>query len=261
MGIVVRIRKLSPSSYGVRTVFLFALLFLPAFSAHAEDSIADKLEIVYGQYRIVGKESPEIQIERLIALDQELRTLIDKPWMAANRSIDKKYWKEKYQTLGVGVGHYSESLGYSGKLLAEARALDVNLTHGSYTRYADICGGLGSFAGGCGVPNLEAALSYEKTFPRGPFIEDTLITLGNFYDDLFKALKESKQGYKYDCFFRYMKNEPVTEQRELARKSALHYYTNVLALGSGNQASTRAIKEWKGNLESGESPGWHFCTD
>ena len=93
------------------------------------------------------------------------------------------------------------------------------------------------------------------------FIEDALIILGNFYDDLFKALKGSKQGYKYDCFSRYIKTEPVTEQRELARKSALHYYTNVLALGSGNQASNRAIKEWKSDLESGESPGWHFCGD
>jgi hypothetical protein len=145
-------------------------------------------------------------------------------------------------------------------LLANTKALDVNLTHGSYTLYADICGGAGSFAG-CDIPNLEAALSYEKSFPNGPFIEDTLITLGDFYDDLFKALAEAKTGYKYDCFSRYMKPGPLTEQRERARKSALRYYTKVLALGSDHPASNKAVKEWKHSLESGKSVGWHFCTD
>ena len=136
----------------------------------------------------------------------------------------------------------------------------MNLTHGSYTRYANLCGGPASFAG-CNVPNLQAALSYEKTYPKGPFIEDTLITLGEFYDDLFKALTEDKQRYKYACFSRYIKIQPVTEQRELARNLALHYYNSVLALGSDNQASNRFIAESKRNLESGKSTGWYFCGD
>ena len=202
------------------------------------------------------------RIKLLITLDQDLRRLIDKPWMVANKSIEKKSWKEKYQTIGLVVGHYSESLEYSGKLLVEAKTLDVNSTHGPYTHYADICAGLGSFSGGCDMPNLEAALLYEKDSPKGPFIEDTLIIIANFYDDLFKALKESDQkGYKYDCFSRFIGDEPMADQLEHARKSALDYYTKVLALDSDNQASNTSIREWKSNLESGNSFGWHFCAD
>jgi hypothetical protein len=240
-----------------------AVLLLLALSVHAAgDTVTGKLEEIYKQYGADRGESSESKIRRLIKLDQDLRRLINKPWTIANRSIDKKYWKDKHQIIGVSVGHYSDSLEYSGKLLVEAKSLDVNSAHGSYTHYADICGGAGSFAGVCDMPNLKAALQYEKDFPKGPFIEDTLITIANFYDDLFKALKErDTKDYKYECFSKYMNDRPITEQLEHARKSALGYYTKVLALDSDNQASNKSIREWKSNLESGDSHGWHFCAD
>lgn len=175
--------------------------------------------------------------------------------------MSRTHWKEKYQTIGVGVGHYSESLEYSGKLLAEARVLDSALLHGAYTHYANVYQGRRSFTGSWGMPNLAGALFYAKAFPKGPFIEDTLIILGNFYDDLYKALKELAQGYKHDCFSKYMARERLDEQREFARKTAIRYYTSVLDLGTGNTASNQAIKNWKINLESKMSFGWHFCAD
>jgi hypothetical protein len=85
---------------------------LSALCAHAEDLVANKLEEVYRQYQSIGKESRGVYIERLIKLDQELRRLIDEPWMVADREIDKKYWREKYQAMGLSVGHYSDSLDY-----------------------------------------------------------------------------------------------------------------------------------------------------
>ena len=245
----------------IEAVSLLFLPILPVFCAPPENLVTDQLERVYARYSVVGAVLPAARIGRLVELDQDIRKLIDVPWTIANRSLDKKYWKEKYQTIGVGVGHYSESLEYSGKLLADARVLDSALAHGAHTRYAGICGGLGSFTGPCQMPNLEAALSYAKAFPKGPFIEDTLITLGNFYDDLYKALQEPKQGYKYECFAKYMASERVAEQREVARTTAIRYYASVLALGSVNRASNQAIKNWKGGLESKESFGWHFCAD
>jgi hypothetical protein len=240
----------------------FVFLLLLTFSAHAGDTIAEKLEDIYRQYGAAREESSESRIKLLIKLDQNLRTLINKPWTRANKSINERYWKAKYHAIGVGVGHYSGSLEYSGRVLVEAKNLDVNSAHGSYTHYADICGGAGSFAGECDMPNLVAALQYEKDFPRGPFIEDTLITIGNFYDDLFKALKmRDTKDYKFECFSKYMNDKPIVEQLEHARKSALKYYTKVLTLESDNHASNRAIREWKIDLESGDSAGWHFCPD
>jgi hypothetical protein len=159
----------------------------------------------------------------------------------------------------VDVGHYSEALQYSGKLLVEAKAVDADSKHASFTAFAAVCAGGGAFF--CDMPNPGAALSYEKNFPDGPFIEDTLVILGMFYDDLFKAYREDKQGYKYECFSKYMKPGNVTGQRDFARKSALRYYQKVLTRRSENRAAIKSIAEWKRDLLSGKSLGWHFCAD
>lgn len=236
----------------------FLLFVLPA---HAEGTIGDRLEETYRRYQAALGKPDEERLKVLIELDQSLRLLINKPWTSKNRSIDNKYWKEKYQTIGVFVGHYSDALGYEGKLLRDAKALDVDLKYGAYTRYANICDGAGSFSG-CDMPNIKAAFEYETDFPTGPFIEDVLVTIGNFYDDLFKALKSKEtKDYKYDCFSKYMSDKPLTAQIENARKLAIKYYTKVLALRSDNIAANKSIEKWKGNLESGESEGWHFCGD
>ena len=78
-------------------------LLLLTFSWRAEGSVADKLEEIYGKYSTLGKENIEPRIKSLILLDKDLRTLIYEPWLIGNRSIDKKYWKEKYHTIGIGL--------------------------------------------------------------------------------------------------------------------------------------------------------------
>ncbi|MCR4346918.1 MAG: hypothetical protein NUV55_06925 [Sulfuricaulis sp.] len=231
-------------------------------SAHAADPIADKLEEIYRQYEAVKQDNSEAGVETLIRLDQELRLLIDKPWMVRNKSIDGKYWNEQYRVIGVNVGHYSDSLEYSGTLLHEAKKRDIKKLYEAYTTYSDIYGGQGSFSGGFGMPNITAALHYEKKFPTGPFIEDTLIIIGNFYDDLYKALKDrGEKDYKYDCFSAFFDETPIMDQIERARKAAINYYSKFLSLHSKSEAAKRSVREWRHNLESGDSLGWHFCSD
>ena len=239
----------------------FRLIFLLLLAVCVRaDSVTDKLEEIYRQYRVAGTAAPEVRLQLLVKLDQDLRGLFDRPFMVANKPLGVTYWKKKYQLIGVGAGLYNNDvLSYSGKLLLEARALDANGTYASYTHYANVCGGYGSFAG-CDVPNPAAALQYEKEFPDGPFIEDTLIVLGDFYDDLFKAL-EMKDGPKYACFSKYIRKAPVAQQRERARKLAILYYGKVVAIGSANRVSNKSVREFKSKLESGQSLGWHFCSD
>ena len=225
-------------------------------------SSADKLEELYRLYEVARQDNSEAGIETLIRIDQELRSLIDKPWMIGNKSVDGKYWNERYSDIGVGVGHYSDALEYSGALLREANKRDINKRFEAYTAYADIYGGQGSFSGGFGVPNITAALQYEKKFPTGPFIEDTLIIIGSFYDDLYKALKaRDEKDYIYDCFSRHFDETPVSAQIERSRLAGINYYSKVLALHSKSEAANRSVLEWRRDLESGNSRGWHFCSD
>lgn len=222
----------------------------------------DKLEELYYLYEAAQQDNSQTGVETLIRIDQELRSLIDKPWMAGNKTINGRYWNKRYSAIGVGIGHYSDALEYSGAMLREAKKRDINKRHEAYTAYSDIYGGQGSFSGGFGVPDITAALQYERKFPKGPFIEDTLIIIGNFYDDLYKALKSrNEKDYIYDCFSRYFDETPVSTQIERARQAGIKYYSKVLALDSMGEAATSSIREWRHNLESGDSHGWHFCSD
>lgn len=243
-------------------------IFFLALSVHAADPVTAKLEAVYMRYEALKMKDGEERIEGLIQLDQELRKLIDKPWMVENRVIDGSLWVKKYSTLGITVGHFSDSLEYTGKLLEEAKKLDLKSQYSAYTDYFNVFGGAGSFHGAFGMPDLEAALSYEKKHPKGPFIEHTLIIIGKFYDDLYKALKidetetpSDSNESKGPCYLEYINKSPGIEKAETAKQMAIKYYAIVLALGTENRASNAAIAMWKKNLERGFSAGWHFCAD
>lgn len=172
---------------------------------------------------------------------------------------------QKVQYLGVTIGHYSGSLQYTGKLLEEAKKLDVKSQYSSHTDYADIFSGAGSFSGAFGMPNIEAALKYEENFPKGPFIEDTLIIIGKFYDDLYKTLQveetDPSPESKGPCSSEYINESPGVEKAETAKQMAIKCYAKILALDTENKASNAAIAMWKKNLERGSSAGWHFCSD
>lgn len=243
-------------------LLLSVLMFLAIFSAHAADPVADKLEAIYQKHEVAKQNNSESSVETLIRIDQELRLLIDKPWTVGHKFVDGRYWNERYRAIGVGVGYYADALEYSGALLREAKKRDINKRYEAYTAYSDIYGGQGSFSGGFGVPNITAALQYEKKFPTGPFIEDTLVIIGNFYDDLYKALKaRDEKDYTYECFSPFFDETPVSDQIERTRLAAINYYSKVLALHSNNDAANSSIREWKKNLESYNSHGWHFCSD
>ena len=131
-----------------------------------------------------------------MALDQKLRELINKPWKERKESIDGKYWKPQWVEMGIGVRHYSDSLHYSGKLLAWAHKVDPNSRFRAYTLYSATGGDRGS-AGLGEMPNLKMALRYVREFPEGPLLKSTLLV--SFYSDLFQLIKDlgkHQGGYK-----------------------------------------------------------------
>jgi hypothetical protein len=240
-------------------ILLIIVLVMFGHPVYAEDVIDIRLEEIYKQYQATKQDRSEEEIKLLISLDRELRKLIDKSWTVQNKAIDAKYWKKKYVDIGVTVGNYSDALGYSGKLLIEAKALDTNSKYASHTRYADVCKGRGSFSGACYVPNMGASLKYEKEFPDGPFLWDTLVTIGNLYSDLSEALKA---GEKHECFSKYMSNEQASIQMESARTLAIKYYEKALALHTDDKSANESIQEWLTELiTKGDNIGWHYCAD
>lgn len=247
----------------MRKAILTICLLLFILPAYAENNIEGILENIFSKHQATKQDRSEARLQLLVELDRELRILIEKPWTVQNKTIAQRYWKGKYTDIGVSVGQYSDALAYSGKLLADAKALDAKGQYAAYTSYVNICGGVGNFSGSCDMPDIKAALDYEKKFPQGPFIEDTLTMIGNFYSDLRQALKISDtKDFKYQCFSKYINERLIQSQIADASKSAAKYYKKVLALHSDKTAANDSIKGWLDEIDSNaEDTGWHFCAD
>jgi hypothetical protein len=76
--------------------------------------------------------------------------------------------------IGLDIGHYSDALGYSGKLLVEAHERNPNSPYRKYTLFTTILGegtshGLGE------MPNISQAELYLKEFPNGPYVENVYL--------------------------------------------------------------------------------------
>ena len=237
----------------MRIVFA-ALLVGISNQCCAQDSLGAALQQIYQSY--VGM-ATRPEISRLVSLDHELRQLVNRPWEDLKRSTAAGACREEYGAIGISIGHYSDVIGYSGKLLLEAHKLDPVSSFRNYTLY--------SFANcdaeDCSMPNIDSARLYVKQFPNGPYIYEVYSTLGRFYDDLYKEIKrvEANEGYdyKYDCYGPYVTAEPLKNQLARAQKRGIYYY------GKGIQRHPKD-NVMRGNLidlQNGTTSGWFFCSD
>lgn len=207
---------------------------------------------LYSEYaEIEGKPS----IERLISLDEKLRLLFRSRPDYYPCLDDTEYWKEEYSKLGVFLDYWS-LLGYSGKLLADAHRMDPRSQYRKYTLFSTVSdveshGGLGE------MPNIEAAYRYEREFPHGPFIEETLLILADFHKDLYMVLRDDLRDYKYNCFKPYIGKSSRLAQMNRAKQRAISYYEKALSINSANDYPKEKLNDTKSRTIN----GWSFCAD
>lgn len=238
---------------------LFIWIIFAVNPSYAGDPIADKFESIYREYEEIEQDKGEGAIKVLIRLDQELRLLIIQPQRAGAGPIDSKYWDKKYESIGVNVADYDGTLEYSGLMLEEVKKRDVNRRYEAYTSAPSVPG---ISWGRVPSDDIEAARSYEGKFPNGPFIKEALIIIGDFYSDLYFALKHrDEKDYIYNCYSPYFDSTPIDEQIERARTTAIMYYDRVLALSSKGEDVDQLVRDDKLRLESGAQPSLHYCAD
>ena len=234
---------------------LVLLTILAVEGICAQDSIETALDRIHREYSAATQD-----VARLVLLDQELRELIpyyawkERPWLPAT------YLRPDYDNIGIFPGLFERDvLTYSGKLLAEAHAHNPNSPFRNYTLYSTIFGKAGETSNG--VPSPDAAEAYVREFPQGPFIVDVHLVVAHFYDDLFKVitLEEAGQriGYKFDCYDTYLKAQPLAEQRQRARESAIRHYERLVDLLPRNADQARYLAD----LRQERSHGWFYCGD
>jgi len=240
------------------------LLIVASVGCHPADRAVagyeEQLDRVLNEYRRLPQ-TPEVR--RLVELDRELDGIAEKIRRAHGRD-SARFWRKEYEEIGLYVGHYSEAIGYSGKLLVEAHRRHPDSPDRKYTLFTTVVGE--STAHGLGVmPNIDQADGYLREFPDGPYTEDVYAILGYFYDDLFKVLKglrenDGEKDYKYDCFAPYITKEPYDGQMRNARSAAVRDLEKAIGMNPRSERNDYRREVLK-SVESGDSHQWHWCAD
>ena len=234
------------------------LVSLPSVFAHeAQDATSATLAKLYKEYLAL---KPAPTVSGLVRLDRQLRDLMPRYTWGGWRSIGAAYLEPRYEDLGVADGMFDrDHLTYSGKLLAEAHALNPRSPLRSHTLYSTIFSPDGESSNN--VPSRDRAEEYVREFPTGPFVVEALTILAYVYDDLFKVIKleetAGRVGYKYDCFAPYLTSQPLADQRRAAQEAGVRAYERLIAL----RPEISAIKEALSALRNGTTRAWHSCAD
>ena len=216
--------------------------------APLQDSLAVALQTIYRQHLATRSDR---NVATLVKLDTELRHLIIDPWEKDDWLVDKEYFKPEYDSLGIYVGHFSDALDYSGKLLDIAHRINPRSPYRSYTLYSTV--------NAQGFPDVVAAKVYLKEFPTGPYAFEVARVLAFFYDDLFKSLRDKIAGKSsfYDIYDDFMTSAPLKQQMKTAKQNGLRYYRMALAIRPKAHGLNHDLK----TLEHGTGNGWFLIND
>jgi hypothetical protein len=230
---------------------------LVSVAGFGQDRTATTLARIHKEY-VALKTAPTVA--DLVRLDRQLRDLMPGYAWGEWRFISAAYLDPRYKELGVAPLMFDgDHLGYSGKLLAEAHAVNPRSPLRSHTLYSQIFSPDGESSNN--VPSRDRAEEYVREFPAGAFVVEALTVLAHFYDDLFKVitLEETgrRVGYKYDCFVPYLTSQPLAVQRRAAQEAGVRAYERLIAL----RPEIPAIKNELSALRNGTTMPWHSCAD
>jgi hypothetical protein len=222
-------------------------------SSVSQGALGRALERIYKEY---SSSRGQLNVSRLVLLDQELRRLLPLWTWEGPPALSKNY-RSEYETIGVTPMLFEpDSLAYSGKLLLEAHKRDPKIRR-SYTLYSTV---FGEEEEG-GMPSPQAAKAYLQEFPSGPFAFRAHLALANFYSDLFQVIREEEAGvardYKYDCYQKYIVKGPLVPQRTDTQAQAVEHYLAVTRL----MPKVKELAEWLAEMRTGKINGWHYCAD
>lgn len=215
------------------------------------------------EYRAI-QQVPDVR--RLVALDQKLSSLVENIQEGDKEGTSGRLWKPEYEAMGLYVGHYSEQIGYSGKLLLQAHQLNPHSPQRNRTLFAGILGE-GSPDGLGEMPNIKQAYQYLREFPNGPYAGKTHAILGTFYSDLYKVLRalqkdpKNSRDYKYKCFAPYIQRGALEAQAREARGRATTDLGRAVAALPKDPRTSYLREELAAMRRGEESMGWSWCSD
>jgi hypothetical protein len=236
-------------------LIVLCIVLMTASIASAEDELELALRRIYSDYLAAVSAR---DIGRLVILDQELRFRAHEPWEQSRTLLSAKYFKQEYRQCGLEIGHYSDALQYSGKLLVEAHRLNPHSSYRQYTFYSTICrddecqGGL---------PDIDSAYAYLREFPEGPFVFHTTRLLARFHSDLYQALRDRLENKikqeVFEFFSPFMSTKASESELLSVQQKGLTYYKQAMELRPADKVLAAEAED----LQEGICAGWFLLPD
>jgi hypothetical protein len=214
------------------------------------------LEEVYHSYKSL-RQMPE-DAEKLYELSEELDKVVDDIHKAYPGSRSQIFWEDKYEPLGLYIGHYSDQLDYGEKLVVDSYRLNPNSRYSETTLVAAISGA-GGMSELSGVPDIGLAKIYLAKYPNGKYSKNVYSILATFYQNLYEELLAGdKSPSIVYCYKDHLSAHPEDKDSELVRNKAMAYYRKLLAFDPAQEGYKKALSNLE-NRKDGNTRYW--CTD
>ncbi len=265
-----------------RTILLGVLLSIAQVNSYAStnatntnvcekySTVKDSLSRIYDEYSTLPMNPKDA--EKLFLVYRRLDTVVkeahalysDYEWSSAQyKVISQCLWDDKFKKMGLSIGHYSDRLEYSEKLLADVHKLNPHSQYRNYTLYTEILGrNIGAEL--VGLPNIEQAKLYLKEFPSGPYATKVYRILAGFYHDLFMSLRygEGALGESNSCYEEYIAKHPEEAKPERAKELGISYFEKVIAATPPKDVQRPMYLKELNALKKGETDSViNWCTD
>jgi hypothetical protein len=208
----------------------------------------------YGSLRQVPEDA-----EKLYELSEELGKVVQEIHKAYPGNRSQIFWEDKYEPLGLYVGHYSDQLDYGEKLVVDSYKLNPDSRYSEATLVAAISGA-GDMSGLSGVPDIGLAKKYLEKYPNGKYVKNIYSILATFHQNLYEELLGGDNSPSItECYKDHLVVHPEDKDREVVRNKAIAYYKKLLTF---EQPAPEGYKKALSNLENridGDTRYW--CTD
>jgi hypothetical protein len=219
--------------------------------------LKDAIELIYAEYTALTMKQDDA--EKLVFLDRELKKRVVEVVEYYPFQLSQKFWDKKYEKIGLFVGHYSDQLDYSGKLMVEAHKVNPNSRYREQAFYAAIFGEMnGSGNWDNGQPDIKQLYSYLQEFPNSVNAPNVYRNLAYFYHGLYKYLRykpgpdDDPYKAKEECYKSYVSERPMETQLLDAQKTGGDFYKKLIALTPQGRSRDYYMGELAA-LEKGEN--------
>lgn len=171
----------------------------PCF-ASGTDPFKLELDDIYNSYLSLAKK-PE-DAESFYRLNKKAASTVAKIVKSTPPGISRKYWEPKYREIGIEIGHYSDDLEYTGKLLLDIHKIAPYSRYREHTLWASIWGEYYSGSYENSPPDISLLYGFIKEFPSSLYVAPAYESIASYYHGYYRYLRYNKVSdlRKRECY-------------------------------------------------------------